>query len=407
MMNTIRFTLTNINDEGFGRLQARCRQSSENFACNTGYLICEDRWLPEKQSCSPNSTHLYGKKRISASEVNKDLRQIQERVAALGGSFTKEQFRAAVKGVDVNECSTSPLVSAVYLQYINEGRSLRGWSKGTECVVNSVFRNILKWQPKLRIADCNERFITELHNHLLESGLRNVSIRNNENVVYMFLNWCLRKGYDVADPGNIQRPINKTMRKSVVWLTMDEIHLLLNAKLEKKHLELCRDAFCFACFTGMRYSDVMSVKFSDIVGDKITAHIKKTRSVVTIELNKYSRAIVEKRRKESCSDTIFETRDRTTMSENIKLICKSVGICSPTSISYYKGNERIDETHPKWELISTHTARRTFICNALEMGIPPNIVMKWTGHSDYQAMKPYIDICDRAKEQAMKLFDKM
>ena len=95
------------------------------------------------------------------------------------------------------------------------------------------------------------------------------------------------------------------------------------------------------------------------------------------------------------------------MSENIKLICKRVGICSPTSISYYKGNERIDETHPKWELISTHTARRTFICNALEMGIPPNIVMKWTGHSDYQAMKPYIDICDRAKEQAMKLFDKM
>ena len=39
------------------------------------------------------------------------------------------------------------------------------------------------------------------------------------------------------------------------------------------------------------------------------------------------------------------------------------------------------------------------------MGIAPQIVMKWTGHSDYQAMKPYIDIADKAKEDAMSLFD--
>ena len=40
------------------------------------------------------------------------------------------------------------------------------------------------------------------------------------------------------------------------------------------------------------------------------------------------------------------------------------------------------------------------------MGIAPQIVMKWTGHSDYKAMKPYIDIADSAKAEAMKLFDK-
>lgn len=38
----------------------------------------------------------------------------------------------------------------------------------------------------------------------------------------------------------------------------------------------------------------------------------------------------------------------------------------------------------------SHTGRRTFICNALAMGIPPQVIMKWTGHSDYKAMKPYI-----------------
>ena len=48
---------------------------------------------------------------------------------------------------------------------------------------------------------------------------------------------------------------------------------------------------------------------------------------------------------------------------------------------------------------------RTFICFALSSGIPPQVVMKWTGHSDYQAMKPYIAIAEKTKADAMKLFD--
>ena len=46
----------------------------------------------------------------------------------------------------------------------------------------------------------------------------------------------------------------------------------------------------------------------------------------------------------------------------------------------------------KWEMIGSHVSRRTFVCNALMLGISPNIVMKWTGHSDYKSMRPYIDI---------------
>ena len=47
-------------------------------------------------------------------------------------------------------------------------------------------------------------------------------------------------------------------------------------------------------------------------------------------------------------------------------------------------------------------SRRTFICFALASGIPPQVVMKWTGHSDYKSMKPYIDIATRTKSDAMK-----
>lgn len=72
-----------------------------------------------------------------------------------------------------------------------------------------------------------------------------------------------------------------------------------------------------------------------------------------------------------------------------------------------KSQERIDEVTPKYALLSTHAGRRTFICNALALGIPAQVVMKWTGHSDYKAMKPYIDIADDIKANAMNKFNQL
>mgnify|MGYP000953177594 FL=1 len=73
----------------------------------------------------------------------------------------------------------------------------------------------------------------------------------------------------------------------------------------------------------------------------------------------------------------------------------------------YRGNGRIDGVTPKYALLGTHAGRRTFICNALALGIPPQVVMKWTGHSDYKAMKPYIDIADEIKANAMSKFNQL
>ena len=39
-------------------------------------------------------------------------------------------------------------------------------------------------------------------------------------------------------------------------------------------------------------------------------------------------------------------------------------------------------------------------------GIPPQVVMKWTGHSDYKAMRSYIDIAEKVKAEQMSIFEK-
>ena len=65
-------------------------------------------------------------------------------------------------------------------------------------------------------------------------------------------------------------------------------------------------------------------------------------------------------------------------------------------------------TKPNWDIFGIRmTGRRTFIVQALSMGISPNIVMKWTGHSDYKAMIPYIDIVDSIKAESMTKFNSL
>lgn len=76
----------------------------------------------------------------------------------------------------------------------------------------------------------------------------------------------------------------------------------------------------------------------------------------------------------------------------------------PITDIYFKGNVRHEKIFPKHSQIGTHTARRTFICNALLNGMPAPAVMKITGHSDYKAMQPYIDIVSRDVDNMVDRF---
>ena len=89
------------------------------------------------------------------------------------------------------------------------------------------------------------------------------------------------------------------------------------------------------------------------------------------------------------------------MNRDLKKLCKLTKINEEIRITTYRGNERIDEIKPMWEPICTHTGRKTLIVNALSRGIPPSVVMKWTGHSDYKSMKPHTDIVDEIKASEM------
>ena len=123
--------------------------------------------------------------------------------------------------------------------------------------------------------------------------------------------------------------------------------------------------------------------------DYIEVTTVKTADSISIELNKVTRDILEKYKGTPFKDgKALPNYSNKAMNRDIKELCKLAGINEEVRVTTYKGNVRTDKIQLKWKLVGTHTGRRTFIVNALSMGITPNVVMKWTGHSDYKAMKP-------------------
>ena len=225
-----------------------------------------------------------------------------------------------------------------------------------------------------------------------------------------FLRWSTTKGFNTSTAFLSFKPKLKSTTKKIIFLTNDELNKLQNYKIPeaKQYLERVRDVFLFQCFTGLRYSDVYNLKRSDIKPDSIEVTTIKTADSLVIEFNDHSKSIIEKYKNIHFeNDKALPVISNQKMNDYLKELAELAGIDEPIRESFYKGNERIDTVSPKYALLGTHAGRRTFICNALALGIPPHVVMKWTGHSDYKAMKPYIDIADNIKASAMNKFNQL
>ena len=240
------------------------------------------------------------------------------------------------------------------------------------------------------------------------TGLKNTTIKKKLELLTWFLNWASEHGYNTNMAYKSFHPTLKTTQKKVIFLSKPELERLKQLQIPSglPHLEAVRDVFLFCCFSGLRHSDAYNLRKNDIKEDHIEVTTVKTADSVSIELNSVTREILQKYKDFPFADNkVLPVIQNQPMNRHLKELCQLAGINEPIRITTYTGNQRKDEIKEKWELVGTHTGRRTFIVNCLSLGIPPNVVMKWTGHSDYKAMKPYIDIVDSIKASEMTKLD--
>lgn len=298
---------------------------------------------------------------------------------------------------------------------IEQGKESQ-WEESTYKEHRTIQRRLKDFAPDLEFEDLTKQglsmFVDYMHTVPINSkkkGLKNSSIRKNLDNLKWFLRWATDKGYNKELAFTTFQPKLKEVKNTVVYLTWDELMLIYNftPSSTRSNLEKVKDVFCFCCFTSLRYSDVANLKRSNVFEDYILVTTIKTYDTLRIELNKYSKAILEKYKDEEYENNLaLPVISNQKMNDGLKELGELCGINEPVSITYYKGSERIDEVYKKYELLTTHCGRRTFISNAIMLGIPPEVVMKWTGHEDYRTMKPYIAIADKEKKNAMDLFNK-
>lgn len=177
-----------------------------------------------------------------------------------------------------------------------------------------------------------------------------------------------------------------------IYLTLDELDAIYNKDLGvKMYLDRVRDLFLIGCHTGLRFSDFSFLKQENLEETKsgwvFNVKTNKTNERVVIPVKPVVKAIWDK-----YEGTLPRAISNQKMNEYLKELGELAGITKKVIIKKTSGKEVRERVCPKYKLISTHTARRSFATNAFLSGIPAISIMKFTGHKTESSFMKYIKV---------------
>lgn len=417
------------------RVEVCIRQT--RFLTTVGYSVLAEKWNEKKQEVKANTTN---SKQIPANEINQKLSDIRSFFLKYENNLDghrpsveeiKEQYQYASgkKKLDGPAPERVKDVLFYFDEFVKEESRLNQWTDGT-CECWAAFRkHLANMGRRLQFTFFDEKGIRKFVDYLRsDCKMEEKTVQKHYGNLRWFLNWAVRKDYCHESQISKFKPKFKVIEKPVIFLTKEELLKLYKYQIpangtkvklytyegeeyekeihDASGLNKTRDLFCFCCFTSLRYSDMAKVKRSDIIDDILYVTTQKTNDRLPINLNSMARDILAKYKDERFPGGLaLPVISNQRMNDYIKDLCELCGFNDPITRVCYRGGHREETTDPKWSMVGTHAGRRTFICFALSSGIPPQVVMKWTGHSDYKAMKPYIDIAEKTKANAMALFE--
>jgi integrase len=238
---------------------------------------------------------------------------------------------------------------------------------------------------------------------LTEKGNTNNTIAKKQGFLKTFLIWATDEGLLQKGVPKIKKMKSRKARH--VALTEAELHQLESQPLSTPTLERVRDVFVFACYTGLRYSDLENLKPENIleqVSDKgeiqrtISLTMIKTRENLVVPLATQAYQILLKYKFQLPVISLQKSNDY------IKLAAKEVGIELAVQQVRFRGSERLEVTKPKYEMITSHAARRTFATLSAIRGMNLIVLQRLLGHSDIQQTMDYIMETQTINAEEMK-----
>lgn len=273
----------------------------------------------------------------------------------------------------------------VFYQFLESGSAR--WSSSTFQKVRTIFKHLREFEDQtgydITFRDMDETFLSRFRDFYTEKGNRESTTFKAVNIIVWFMNWATEHGYNVnTDYRRFYKLMGKdllqeqeiSMTKLQPYLHWDELMKLSSYGCRNKRSEWVRDLFCFTCFTGLRYSELQSLKKEDIGDDEIIVR-KFNRKVRRIPLNKLARDIHRSyENRYYMNNTAFPTMSIITFNKYLRFLGKEVGLDRRVESDDLWGDKV-----PLYERLTAGTAIHTFIYNALELEIPTAVISEFTG----------------------------
>lgn len=385
----------------------------------TGFRIDADKWedgIEKTKEGVPSRKRLHqGKAKrntANSSEINigltalsNKLNTICETAKALKIPLTVEYLRNELKSEPAKKRSVN--IFEAFDIYIEEKKNSD--ADNTIKKYTSTLNHLTEFCGKrtnIDFLDLNLSFLERFKSYLIKE------VRHTHNTVVKyskaikgFVKWAEERGYN-PNPDYIKFKIEGEKEPAIIYLNWEELMHLHSMKIESEHLRQLRDVFCFGCFTGQRYSDIANLTPKHIVdGIWINAPIKSHNAKpLYIPLNNYAKEIIDKY-KDLPTGKALPVISNQKMNEYLKDLGELAEFFSPVTIYRFIGGKRIEKTLQKYQVLTTHIMRKTFVTNALSLGMQAATIKEFTGHKSEKDFNRYLAVITADKIKAMQMFD--
>ncbi len=229
-----------------------------------------------------------------------------------------------------------------------------------------------------------------------EKGLATNTVGKQIKNLKVFLNYCFR--HEIVERFDLSNFTTISEDTDAIYLTEKEITKIYEFDLsETPELEESRDLLVLGCQIELRSKDLFRLRPEMLNDGRIHIKMHKSHKNVVVPLQRYTKEIIEK-----YNNDFPNKQGATKFNVEIKEIGRLAGIDSDVILTYKKGTAKTDKVFKKYQLISSHTCRRSFCTNQYIKGVQTVYLMKISGHSTEKAFLRYIKVDEEMAADKME-----
>jgi len=380
-------------------IQGVIRWNKQKLAFTVLESVTVKNWNSDSQEVRKSHPQAFVKNARLSDFKNKAEELYNQFILVNGIEPTKNQLRELIKPTPQEKQTGAPEHLFDFIDFVIEGHAKRLASAGkplnNQSVVNSYkqTKQLLKeFRPTMNFEDVTLDWYFDFVDYCFDvkEYTRNNTGKHVKNLKAI-MNEALSEGVTTNTAHKSKK--FKVMQDEVdnIYLNREELKRLesLNLEHEPQH-EQARDLFLLGCWTGLRVSDFKRIERKHIRdGRFIVIRTQKTDDEVEIPLHPTAKAILEK-----YDFKLPQIADQT-LNYRIKEVGQFAGIDNSMEVTKVKGRKESVKRVQKCDLISSHTARRSFATNLYLMEVPSETIKKITGHRTEKSFLKYIKLTNR------------